>query len=69
MSDWSRILAEHGPAVWRTVYRLLDQHADASDAYQETFLTAWQYAERRPVAGKDPVRRQTFRHGSRLALG
>ena len=50
MTDWSLVLAEHGPAVWRTVYRLLDQHADASDAYQETFLTAWQYAERRPVA-------------------
>ena len=50
MSDWSRILAEHGPAVWRTVYRLLDHHADASDCYQETFLAAWQYAERRPVA-------------------
>jgi RNA polymerase sigma-70 factor (ECF subfamily) len=50
MIDWRSMLAEHGPAVWQTVYRLLDHHADALDCYQETFLTAWQYAERRPVA-------------------
>ena len=50
MTDWGLILAEHGPAVWRTVYRLLDHHADALDCYQETFLTAWQYAEQQPVA-------------------
>ncbi len=44
------ILAEHGATVWRTVYRLLDHHADALDCYQETFLAAWRFAEREPVA-------------------
>ncbi len=50
MSDWPSILAEHGPTVWRTVYRLLDHHADALDCYQETFVAAWRFAERQPVA-------------------
>jgi RNA polymerase sigma-70 factor (ECF subfamily) len=50
MTDWQLILAEHGPSVWRTVYRLLDHHADALDCYQETFLAAWQFVERQPVA-------------------
>src|SRR5260370_23318235 len=50
MTDWPFILAEHGATVWRTVYRLLDHHADALDCYQETFLAAWQFAEREPVA-------------------
>jgi RNA polymerase sigma-70 factor (ECF subfamily) len=50
MTDWPLILAEHGATVWRTVYRLLDHHADALDCYQETFLAAWRFAERQPVA-------------------
>jgi RNA polymerase sigma-70 factor (ECF subfamily) len=50
MTDWAFILAEHGATVWRTVYRLLDHHADALDCYQETFLAAWRFAEREPVA-------------------
>ena len=49
MTDWPSILAEHGAAVWRTVYRLLDHHADALDCYQETFLAAWRFAQREPV--------------------
>jgi RNA polymerase sigma-70 factor (ECF subfamily) len=27
----------------------VDQHADALDCYQETFLAAWRFAERQPV--------------------
>ncbi len=49
MTDWASILSEHGPRVWRTVYRLLDHHADALDCYQETFLESWRFAERQQV--------------------
>src|SRR5262245_7935369 len=54
MTDWRTILAEYGPAVWQTVYRMLDHHTDALDCYQETFVAAWRYAERRPVADWRP---------------
>ena len=50
MVDWNQILAAHGPAVRRTVYRLLGQHAAALDCYQETFLAAYRSVEHRPVA-------------------
>jgi RNA polymerase sigma-70 factor (ECF subfamily) len=50
MIDWGAILAEHGSVVWRTVYRLLDHHADALDCYQETFLSAFHFATRQGVA-------------------
>src|SRR5687767_8295772 len=44
MADWAAILAEHGPRVWRTAFRVLNHSADAHDCYQETFLAAWQLA-------------------------
>jgi RNA polymerase sigma factor (sigma-70 family) len=47
--DWRSIWKEHGPNVWRTVYRLLGHHADALDCYQETFFAAWQFAQRGQV--------------------
>src|SRR5262245_13443488 len=50
MPDWEAILAQHGSRVWRTVYRLLDHHADALDCYQETFLAAYQFAAYERVA-------------------
>ena len=50
MVDWNEILTAHGPTVWRTVYRLLGQHADALDCYQETFLAAYKSAGRQPVS-------------------
>src|SRR5262249_61227424 len=50
MIDWASILAEHGSRVWRTVYRLLDHHADALDCYQETFLAALQFADPQAIA-------------------
>jgi RNA polymerase sigma-70 factor (ECF subfamily) len=40
MVDWDEIVSRDGPAVWRTVYRLVGNRADAEDCFQETFLAA-----------------------------
>ena len=55
MADWAAILAEHGPHVWQTTYRVLRHHDDARDCYQETFLTAWQLSQVRPIAEWAPL--------------
>jgi RNA polymerase sigma-70 factor (ECF subfamily) len=47
--DWQAIVREHGPAVWQTAYRLLANHSDAADCFQETFLAAFEIAAREPV--------------------
>jgi RNA polymerase sigma-70 factor (ECF subfamily) len=37
MPDWGRIREKHGPVVWETVYRILANHADACDCFQDVF--------------------------------
>ena len=49
MTDWREILSEHGEVVWQTVYRLLGNHADASDCFQKVFLDAVQVTRRERV--------------------
>lgn len=49
MDGWQKIVADYGPLVWRTCYRLLGHDADAEDCYQETFVTALGLAERETV--------------------
>jgi RNA polymerase sigma-70 factor (ECF subfamily) len=55
MTDWEAILQHKGPAVWRTLWRLLGNRADADDCFQETFLAALQFS-----------RAQSVRHWSAL---
>jgi RNA polymerase sigma-70 factor (ECF subfamily) len=40
---------KHGPAVWRTAYRLLGNDADAADCFQETFVCALEVSRRQRV--------------------
>jgi RNA polymerase sigma factor (sigma-70 family) len=47
--DWQTIVNEYGPLVWRTAYRLLADHADSADCFQETFLAALEVSRRQPV--------------------
>jgi RNA polymerase sigma-70 factor (ECF subfamily) len=49
MSDWRTLVADHGPTVWRTVYRIVADHADALDCFQETFLSAYESPQRESV--------------------
>ena len=47
--DWKEVVEAHGPLVWQAAYRLLDNHADVADCFQETFLAAWQLSRTQPV--------------------
>jgi RNA polymerase sigma-70 factor (ECF subfamily) len=38
MNDLNAIVKAHSDAVWRSVFRLLNNYEDALDCYQETFL-------------------------------
>ena len=49
MTDWNTIIDRHGQLVWATACRLVDNHADALDCFQETFLEAVKLARREPV--------------------
>jgi len=49
MIDWEGIVAREGPGVWRRVYRLLGNRADADEVFQETFLAALSFSKRQVV--------------------
>ena len=40
MHDWHDIVERHGPLVWQTAYRLLQNRDDAADCHQEVFVDA-----------------------------
>ncbi len=41
MTDWDRIVREHGPMVFGTAWRILGHAADAEDVVQDVFLEAF----------------------------
>jgi RNA polymerase sigma-70 factor, ECF subfamily len=45
MADWTELVAEHGPRMWQTAFRILNHHADASDCYQDAFMAALKIAQ------------------------
>ncbi|UCG57518.1 MAG: sigma-70 family RNA polymerase sigma factor [Phycisphaerales bacterium] len=47
--NWQVIIEEHGPIVWQTAYRLLGNHAETADCFQETFLCALDVSQRQRV--------------------
>jgi RNA polymerase sigma-70 factor, ECF subfamily len=40
MTNWSEIVQQHGPIVWRTAHRLLNNEADTCDCFQRAFISA-----------------------------
>jgi RNA polymerase sigma-70 factor (ECF subfamily) len=42
VTDWDRIVREHGPTVFATAWRILGHAADTEDVVQEVFLQAHQ---------------------------
>lgn len=49
MTNWSEIVRQHGPLVWRTAYRLLSNEADASDCFQDAFVSAVKLSRRETI--------------------
>src|SRR5437867_4332505 len=49
MTDWSQIVEQHGPLVWRTAQRLLCQEADTADCFQRTFVAALELSQRQTI--------------------
>lgn len=49
MHDWSQICELHGPVVWNTVYRALNDYTQALDCYQDVLLEAFQRTKDRHV--------------------
>lgn len=49
MTDWEEIVAKHSGGVWRIAYRILGNHADAADCYQNVFIAALDVSRREPV--------------------
>ena len=40
MHEWRDIAIRHGPLVWATAYRILQDHDEAADCHQEVFVDA-----------------------------
>lgn len=49
MADWKVTIEEHGPRVWKRVFRIVGCEADASDCFQEVFLKAVMMARHKDI--------------------
>ena len=55
MDEWDELTATHGPAVWRTICRLLGTADGAEDPFQDTFLEYFELSRRRRVESPDAL--------------
>ena len=47
--NWQTIIDKYGTKVWQVAYRLLGNHEDASDCFQETFICALEVSKKQHV--------------------
>ena len=47
--DWSQIVEEHGRIMWKTVYRIVNNDADAADCFQDTFVAAFEFSRKHQI--------------------
>ncbi len=77
MEDWQEIVRRHSGVVWATTYKLLGDHEDAADCFQETFMAALEISRREKINNWNgflrrlcihkaiDILRRRFRHSSR----
>ena len=49
MHDWPQIHERYGPLVWQTVYRILGNHTEAQDCFQDVFAEVLERSSFRSV--------------------
>jgi RNA polymerase sigma-70 factor (ECF subfamily) len=49
LTDWDRLVREHGAAVFGTAWRILGHAADTEEVVQEVFLEAYRLRQAQPV--------------------
>jgi RNA polymerase sigma-70 factor (ECF subfamily) len=49
VTELEKIVNEHAGLVWKVCYRLVGNHADAEDCFQETFISAMDVIERQKI--------------------
>lgn len=45
MHDWNETTKTHGEAIWRIIYRIVRNDADAMDCYQDVFSEAYRKSQ------------------------
>jgi RNA polymerase sigma factor (sigma-70 family) len=49
MHDWPQIHERYGPLVWQTIYRILGNHTEALDCFQDVFAEVLERSSSRSV--------------------
>ena len=54
MESWKIAIEKHGSRVWNIVYRIVGNEADASDCFQEVFLSAVKSSRKQKIRNMGP---------------